>query len=163
MANLLRRKFALCASLSRLIVLENNLARDFRPKLCYKRCFSAVDKGTWDEFSNDTKSNVQDEDHFDEPVPQLRARLMYQSRKRGMLENCILLGTFAEKHLASFSPTQLKMYDRLINLPSNDWDIYYWVTGAKEIPTAFDNEVIHILKEYAHTRNKEIEFKQTKL
>lgn len=24
---------------------------------------------------------------------------------------------------------QLNRYDRLINEPSNDWDIYYWATG----------------------------------
>lgn len=24
---------------------------------------------------------------------------------------------------------QLNLYDRLINEPSNDWDIYYWATG----------------------------------
>lgn len=25
---------------------------------------------------------------------------------------------------------QLNLYDRLINEPSNDWDIYYWATGT---------------------------------
>ncbi len=25
--------------------------------------------------------------------------------------------------------SQLKLYDRLINKPSNDWEIYYWATG----------------------------------
>jgi succinate dehydrogenase flavin-adding protein (antitoxin of CptAB toxin-antitoxin module) len=29
---------------------------------------------------------------FDEPVEEKRARLLYQSRKRGMLENGLLLG-----------------------------------------------------------------------
>lgn len=27
------------------------------------------------------------------------------------------------------SESQLQQYDRLINEPSNDWDIYYWATG----------------------------------
>ena len=26
---------------------------------------------------------------------------------------------------------QLNLYDRLINEPSNDWDIYYWATGTR--------------------------------
>lgn len=26
---------------------------------------------------------------------------------------------------------QLRQYDRLINEPSNDWDIYYWATGEE--------------------------------
>ena len=41
-----------------------------------------------------------------------RARLMYQSRKRGMLENGLLLGSFASKHLASFDEEKLALYDR---------------------------------------------------
>lgn len=28
------------------------------------------------------------------------------------------------------SERQLNLYDRLINEPSNDWDIYYWATGT---------------------------------
>lgn len=29
------------------------------------------------------------------------------------------------------SEKQLQQYDRLINEPSNDWDIYYWATGER--------------------------------
>ena len=34
-----------------------------------------------------------------EAIEEKRARLVYQSRKRGMLENGLLLGSFASKHL----------------------------------------------------------------
>ena len=34
-----------------------------------------------------------------EAIDEKRARLVYQSRKRGMLENGLLLGSFASKHL----------------------------------------------------------------
>jgi succinate dehydrogenase assembly factor 2 len=54
---------------------------------------------------------------------------VYQSRKRGMLENGLLLSTFASKFLNSMDLKNLQDYDRLINLPTNDWDIYYWATG----------------------------------
>lgn len=30
------------------------------------------------------------------------------------------------------SEQQLNLYDRLINEPSNDWDIYYWATGTAQ-------------------------------
>ena len=49
---------------------------------------------------------------FEEPVEEKRARLMYQSRKRGMLENGLLLGSFASKHLATFDDEKLALYDR---------------------------------------------------
>jgi succinate dehydrogenase assembly factor 2 len=56
-------------------------------------------------------------------------RLVYQSRKRGMLENGLLLSTFAARYLQDMDEKTLSDYDRLINLPTNDWDIYYWATG----------------------------------
>ncbi|XP_020280712.1 succinate dehydrogenase assembly factor 2, mitochondrial-like [Pseudomyrmex gracilis] len=82
-----------------------------------------------------------------------RARLVYQSRKRGMLENGLLLSTFAKKYLDTFDDTQLRLYDRLINLPSNDWDIFYWASGVKPTPSEFDNEVMDMLKK--HVRNED--------
>lgn len=36
---------------------------------------------------------------------------------------------FAKRYLNTMSESQLLQYDRLINEPSNDWDIYYWATG----------------------------------
>lgn len=36
---------------------------------------------------------------------------------------------FAKRYLNTMSENQLLQYDRLINEPSNDWDIYYWATG----------------------------------
>uniref|UniRef100_A0A8C9YKW7 Succinate dehydrogenase assembly factor 2, mitochondrial n=1 Tax=Sander lucioperca TaxID=283035 RepID=A0A8C9YKW7_SANLU len=63
-----------------------------------------------------------------EPADIKKKRLLYESRKRGMLENCILLSLFAKRYLNTMSEKQLLQYDRLINEPSNDWDIYYWAT-----------------------------------
>ncbi|KAF7188510.1 Succinate dehydrogenase assembly factor 2, mitochondrial [Pseudocercospora fuligena] len=56
----------------------------------------------------------------------MRARLLYQSRKRGTLESDLLLSTFADENLAHMTPKQLQQYD--IFLDENDWDIYYWAT-----------------------------------
>ncbi|KAK4881018.1 hypothetical protein RN001_004337 [Aquatica leii] len=81
----------------------------------------------------------------------LRARLLYQSRKRGMLENGLILSSFAAKFLPDMTEEQLGLYDRLINTPSNDWDIYYWAVGTKETPEEFDNEIMRMLKQ--HVKN----------
>ncbi|TQS35040.1 hypothetical protein Golomagni_04551 [Golovinomyces magnicellulatus] len=56
----------------------------------------------------------------------LRARLLYQSRKRGTLESDLLMSTFAEAHLRDMTVAQLAQYD--LFLDENDWDIYYWAT-----------------------------------
>ncbi|KFA52016.1 hypothetical protein S40293_02972 [Stachybotrys chartarum IBT 40293] len=59
-----------------------------------------------------------------------RARLLYQSRKRGMLEADLLLSTFAAAHLPTMSAKLLDQYDRILD--ENDWDIYYWATQKEE-------------------------------
>ena len=95
------------------------------------------------------------EDKINEPLEEKRSRLLYQSRKRGMLENGLLLGSFASKYLDSFDEEHLVLYDRLINVPSNDWDIFKWATEQKKIPEEFNNKVMDLLKE--HTLNKDRE------
>lgn len=95
------------------------------------------------------------ENKFEEGSEEKRARLKYQSRKRGIAENGLLLGTFADKYLDDMSDQDMVLYDRLINLPSNDWDIYYWVTGTKPTPDEFDNSLMDKLKEHATNSEKE--------
>ena len=63
--------------------------------------------------------------------------------------------TFAGKHLDNLSNTLLEQYDQLINQPSNDWEIYYWMTEKKPTPEEYDNEVMDMLK--IHAKNKKME------
>ncbi|KAI1773469.1 DUF339-domain-containing protein [Hypoxylon cercidicola] len=56
----------------------------------------------------------------------MRARLVYQSRKRGTLESDLLLSTFADAYLATMTRDQMAELDRFLD--ENDWDIYYWAT-----------------------------------
>ncbi|GFG38467.1 hypothetical protein Cfor_11211 [Coptotermes formosanus] len=99
----------------------------------------------------------------DEPLKLKKARLLYQSRKRGMLENDLLLASFAARYLENMTAEQVKLYDRLINLPSNDWDIFYWATGVKPTPAEFDNEIMQLLKEHVQNKNRESRIRQPNL
>ncbi|KAI9823170.1 MAG: succinate dehydrogenase assembly factor 2 [Thelocarpon impressellum] len=65
----------------------------------------------------------------------MRARLLYQSRKRGTLESDLLLSTFADTYLPRMTPSQLAQYD--LFLDENDWDIYYWAT-QQPTPTSHE-------------------------
>ncbi|KJA23156.1 hypothetical protein HYPSUDRAFT_40325 [Hypholoma sublateritium FD-334 SS-4] len=67
-----------------------------------------------------------------EPIDTLRARLVYQSRKRGTLESDLLLSTFARDFLGKMTHEEMKEYDKLLDEP--DWDIYYWATGERTPP-----------------------------
>jgi len=99
----------------------------------------------------------------DEPLKLKKARLLYQSRKRGTLENDLLLASFAARYLEIMTEEQVRLYDRLINLPSNDWDIYYWATGVKPTPAEFDNEIMQLLKEHVQNKNRESRIRQPDL
>lgn len=48
-----------------------------------------------------------------ESVETMRARLVYQSRKRGTLESDLLLSTFAKENLDKMNEKELKEYDRV--------------------------------------------------
>lgn len=48
-----------------------------------------------------------------ESVETLRARLVYQSRKRGTLESDLLLSTFAKERLGEMTEGELKEFDRV--------------------------------------------------
>ncbi|POS80416.1 TPR repeat protein [Diaporthe helianthi] len=65
-----------------------------------------------------------------EDAETMRARLTYQSRKRGTLESDLLLSTFAAAYLPHMSPEQMQQYDRFLD--ENDWDIYYWATQPED-------------------------------
>lgn len=69
-----------------------------------------------------------------EDAATMRARLLYQSRKRGTLESDLLLSTFASENLERMSREQLEQYDRFLD--ENDWDIYYWATQEPEAQPA---------------------------
>ena len=48
-----------------------------------------------------------------EPIETTRARLIYQSRKRGTLENDLLLSTFAQEHLGTMDAEALSEFDKV--------------------------------------------------
>ncbi|XP_020916819.1 succinate dehydrogenase assembly factor 2-A, mitochondrial [Exaiptasia diaphana] len=98
-----------------------------------------------------------------ESVETKRSRLLYQSRKRGMLENGLLLSTFANKYLKNFDKESLELYDKLINQPSNDWDLYYWMIENQPTPEEYNNSVMDLLKEHAKNEKRDVRLRQPDL
>ncbi|AET40039.1 succinate dehydrogenase assembly factor SDH5 Ecym_5276 [Eremothecium cymbalariae DBVPG len=93
-----------------------------------------------------------------EDIEKKRARLIYQSRKRGILEADILLSGFAAKHLKVMSIEEINEYDQLLN--ELDWDIYYWATKnytVTPLPEKWRNSVVlRKLQEYSENKEKKI-------
>ncbi|CEF65626.1 Succinate dehydrogenase assembly factor 2, mitochondrial [Strongyloides ratti] len=68
-------------------------------------------------------------------IQKWRARLYYQS--------------FASKILHNLSPKQLSEYDKIINGDTNEWDLFYYVTGRKEPPQEIaETSVFPIIKKF---------------
>lgn len=61
-------------------------------------------------------------------------RLRHQSWRRGTREMDLILGRFADAELAALGPGDLDAYESLMR--ENDWDLYYWITGAHDCPGA---------------------------
>jgi len=83
----------------------------------------------------------------------LRARLVYQSRKRGTLESDLLLSTFARDQLPKMGVEEMREYDKLLDEP--DWDIYYWATNKRVPPERWaDSRLLETLRVHARNEGK---------
>lgn len=93
-----------------------------------------------------------------ETIEVKRARLIYQSRKRGILETDLLLSRFAKKYLKSFTLEELEEYDKLLDM--NDWDIYYWATknyAVTPMKKEWENsKILKMLQDFSENKEKEI-------
>jgi antitoxin CptB len=78
-----------------------------------------------------------------------RKRLLFQSRHRGMQENDLLLGGFAERHLAELDDTQLDRFEALLD--EGDNDLFNWISGKEPVPATFDDDVMGLLKAFRNT------------
>lgn len=93
-----------------------------------------------------------------ESLENKKARLVYQSRKRGILETDLLLSGFAAKYLKDMTPEQLQEYDSLLD--ELDWDIYYWATKNYETSPLPDkwkgSDLMTKLQKFAENKDKKI-------
>lgn len=117
-------------------------------------------------------SSPHPEGRDNEQTETLRKRLVYESRKRGILEMDLILGTFAKSRLAELDDAQLREYDRVrfsspfslchsltddgiriqfLTLP--DWSIFYYVTGKAPAPEPWKSSWI-LSELLAHAENR---------
>ena len=73
-------------------------------------------------------------------------RLIYQSSYTGMKETDLLLGRFAQDHLAGLSDQELDDYEAL--LEAGDGQIYLWASGNETVPPRYDTAVLELIKKF---------------
>lgn len=93
-----------------------------------------------------TKTMAGDQISGDEPA--LRRRLLFQSKHRGVKELDLILGGFAEAHLAGFGMAELQQFAVL--LEEADPDIYDWLVGRVPLPARLQNPVLQRLLDFTN-------------
>jgi antitoxin CptB len=78
-----------------------------------------------------------------------RKRLLFRSWRRGTRESDLILGRFADTHLAGFDEAQLDRYEALLDCL--DADIFDWVSGRAALPPEHDHDVTRLLLAYSKT------------
>jgi antitoxin CptB len=76
-----------------------------------------------------------------------RKRLSFRSWHRGTRESDLILGRFADAHLAGFDDGQLNRYEAL--LECSDADLFDWITG-RAVPPEHDHDVIRLLLAFSN-------------
>jgi antitoxin CptB len=78
-----------------------------------------------------------------------RRRLLFRSWHRGTRESDLILGRFADSHLAGFDEVQLDRYEVLLDC--TDADIFDWVSGRTVPPPEHDHDVTRLLVSFSGT------------
>jgi len=76
-------------------------------------------------------------------------KLRFRAWRRGFREADLILGPFADKHVASMSDAELDTFEVLLDQP--DQDLYAWIVGTADTPPAFDHEIMNRIKGFRDT------------
>jgi len=98
---------------------------------------------------------------FKDETREIKAkRLLWQSRKRGISENDLLLSTWFKNAEPEMSDEDLDTYSKLINSDVNEWDLFYWISKTKPVPEEYDTKIMHSLQKHCANDKREERFFQ---
>ena len=73
-------------------------------------------------------------------------RLRFRAWRRGFREIDLILGAFADRHVAELPESELAAFEALLEAP--DQDVYAWVTGASPVPPDYDTPLMARLRAF---------------
>ena len=77
-----------------------------------------------------------------------RRKILFRAWHRGMRENDLIMGGFADAHIADLDETELDEFERLIEVL--DRDLLSWMTGEAPVPENYDTPLFRRLKAFHH-------------
>lgn len=69
-----------------------------------------------------------------------RKKLLFRAWRRGFREIDLILGGFADRHLANLDENALDALEALLQAP--DQDVYAWIVGQSPPPPEFDTALL---------------------
>ena len=78
-----------------------------------------------------------------------RKRLRYHSWHRGTKELDLVLGQFAERHLAAMDAAEMALYEAILD--ENEHDIYAWLAGREAVPVEHDHHSMKMILNFKIT------------
>ena len=75
-----------------------------------------------------------------------RKRLLFRSWHRGIREMDLVLGRFADAHIAELSDAELDEYETWLEIP--DQQIFTWVNGSQMAPAEIDTALFRRLRDF---------------
>ncbi len=72
-----------------------------------------------------------------------RRKLLFRAWRRGVREMDLIVGRFADAHIAALDAPGLDDFERLIEVPNAE--LYAWVSGAEAVPQVHDSAVLRQL------------------
>jgi antitoxin CptB len=77
-----------------------------------------------------------------------RKKLLFRAWRRGFREMDLLMGGFADAHIAALTEEDLDEFERLLGTP--DWEVFAWLVGQKPVPANFKSPVLDQLIGFRH-------------
>ena len=78
-----------------------------------------------------------------------RRKLLFRAWRRGIRELDLMIGSFADEHLADLSESEVDEFERLLAVP--DWEMYGWLTGTAEEPPNYAGPLLDRMKQFKYS------------
>ncbi len=77
-----------------------------------------------------------------------RRKLKFRAWRRGFREMDLLMGSFADAHIAGMDDDELSEFERLLSTP--DWEVYAWLIGQKTVPGNYESALLSRMMEFRY-------------
>lgn len=75
-----------------------------------------------------------------------RRKLLFRAWHRGLREVDLILGRFADRHIADLSDAELTEFENLMDVP--DGELLAWLTGEAAVPELQDGPLFRQLRAF---------------